>query len=162
MFEGFGGKSCQKDLRPCSLESTCINNSTCTNIKQENNYDSEGNQMYSFECICLAHYFGDHCEYKENICLNKTCSNNGLCVDSNNQAKCNCFKYYSGNDCEIKSIDLKVIETKIKSTAVIAITILFLFYSCFPLNDLFDTFTHSHPNRLKRVKNSIKMKKHKK
>jgi hypothetical protein len=61
-YEGYGGKSCQTDLRPCSSKSTCINNSTCTNIKLENKYDSEGNQMYSFECICLAHHFGDHCD----------------------------------------------------------------------------------------------------
>ena len=139
-FEGFGGKSCQIDLRPCSLESTCINNSTCTNIKQENNYDSEGNQMYSFECICLAHYFGDHCENKEKICLNKTCSYHGLCVDSNNQAKCNCFKYYSGNDCEIKSETLITFEKSKKSTVIISIFIIFFLLAIFPLNDIINIY----------------------
>ena len=154
-YEGFGGKSCQKDLRYCSSKSTCINNSTCKDIKLDNQFDSEGNQMYSFECSCLEHYYGDHCEIKENICLNKTCSNHGLCVDINNQAKCNCFQYYSGNDCEIKSQDLKLIETTVKSTTIVAIITLSLFYLFFPLNDLFNKYYKLNLN--KRENSSFKI-----
>ncbi len=119
--QGYSGKSCKKDLRYCSSKLTCINNSTCKDIKLDNQFDSDGNQMYLFEYTWLENYYGAHCQMKENICLNKTCSNHGMCVDLNNQAKCNCFQYYSGEDCEIQSEDLKRLENTIKSTAIIAI-----------------------------------------
>jgi hypothetical protein len=156
-FEGYGGGSCQSDLRPCSSKSICINNSTCKNIKLDNKTDSFGNPLYSFECTCSAHYFGDHCENKENVCLNKTCSDKGLCVDTNNEPKCKCFQYYSGDNCEIKSEELKKIETRIKSTAIIAIIILCLFYSFFPLNDLLNKFIKI-PKKIKTVKKKDKIK----
>ncbi len=156
-YEGFGGKSCQLDLRPCSSKTSCINNSTCKDIKLSNQFDSDGNQMYSFECTCVEHYFGDHCQSKVNLCLNKTCSNKGLCVDINNEAKCKCFKYYSGHECEIKSQDLKVIENAIKSTTVVALIVLCLFYSFFPINDILNRYIKINRNKIKIIKKRYRM-----
>ena len=63
-----------------------------------------------------------------------------MCVDLNSQPKCNCFKNYSGNDYEIKCQDLKLIVTSVKSTTIVAIITLSLFYLFFPLNDLFNKY----------------------
>ena len=69
--------------------------------------------------------------------------------------------YYSGNDCEIKSEYLKIIETTIKSTTIVAIVIFSLSFSLFPLNDLMNIFTKTNlKKKTSKVKKQpiIKMK----
>ena len=52
--------------------------------------------------------------------------------------------YYSGNDCEIKAETLIKYENGKKSTVIIAIVILSVFWSFFPLNDIINLYIKSH------------------
>ena len=65
-----------------------------------------------FDCTCQNLYYGEHCEYKTNICANETCSTHGYCLDVGRRALCKCFYGYEGELCEIKSDKLKKIETQ--------------------------------------------------
>jgi lipopolysaccharide/colanic/teichoic acid biosynthesis glycosyltransferase len=82
----------------------------------------------SYYCECDRYYYGRNCEQKINICENETCSNHGICKDINHEAKCECFKSYSGDKCEIESDEKKTIEKVVSTATIIAIiTIISLF-----------------------------------
>ena len=155
--QGFSGTACQKNLLPCSLPNMCINNSTCTNIKVNET-------SYRFNCTCPKNYFGLHCENKVKVCANKTCLNMGWCVDENDKAVCKCYKLFSGDHCEIETSELKFIKQRNKIFAIIAIIILVVTFSLFPLNDIanifiFKTETKPEPKKKKRPKVKVVIEK---
>jgi hypothetical protein len=94
----FHGPMCSIDLRPCSSQIECSNNRTC-----EHNFQSGlllvSNIPISFTCKCDFLHTGQFCESKINLCANETCSSNGYC----NNAVCECFYLFDGDECEIES-----------------------------------------------------------
>uniref|UniRef100_A0A8R1XQU3 Uncharacterized protein n=1 Tax=Onchocerca volvulus TaxID=6282 RepID=A0A8R1XQU3_ONCVO len=83
-------------LRRCE-SNVCLNGGTC----------KVNDQDRSFQCLCPYNFEGLLCE-SEKICTLK-CQNNGLCIFSNaGKPKCNCSKEFSGELCEIGSIDCQV------------------------------------------------------
>ena len=157
----FTGSKCNIDLRPCS-QNPCLNYLKCENIL--NYTDSQLNQnIYSdFKCICKSDlYSGKRCENKVNLCLNETCSNNGICQiinenSFNETTECKCFgtNQYEGSKCETKSSKLVVRETTVKTTYLIAIIILVSTYLLIILSDLHNIFTHQD-FKAKRKNNKI-------
>jgi hypothetical protein len=79
-------------------------------------------------CDCGFYYYGASCEHKKDICQNETCSNNGQCIDTNNEAICVCYSLFSGSKCETASEELKTIKTFISIASIIAIAVVILFY----------------------------------
>ncbi|KAI3379316.1 hypothetical protein SNEBB_002856 [Seison nebaliae] len=57
-------------------------------------------------CLCNRLYSGDHCESKEDLCLNRDCKNGGTCVivngDYGEEARCYCPRIYKGSFCEFR------------------------------------------------------------
>jgi hypothetical protein len=125
--EYFVGDTCDYDTRPCSSY-PCMNKANCTNLMN--------NTQYDFKCDCPLYYYGRNCEKKVNICQNVTCSGHGTCVDNSSIAQCNCFSFYSGNDCEIKSQQLIVQKRVATASSYIAIFAISLFYFTFILLDM--------------------------
>ncbi|KAL3990494.1 EGF-like domain family protein [Acanthocheilonema viteae] len=83
-------------LRLCE-SNVCLNGGTCK-VNDENR---------SFQCFCPAGYDGLLCE-KEKVC-SLQCHNNGICIFTDNgKPKCNCLEEFSGELCEIGSIDCQV------------------------------------------------------
>jgi hypothetical protein len=132
------GYACQTDTRPCS-SNPCLNNATCVDFSNSMNYKMSAiidTNSSSFYCLCDEYYEGSYCESKIDLCRNETCSNNGICYESNNLPKCKCFNMYYGDKCESQSNELKTIKAIISYTTIIAIVIIILFYSCFAMMDL--------------------------
>ena len=75
-------------------------------------------------CLNYFHLKGLQCEQKVNVCFNKTCSFNGRCYDNATVPTCKCFKFYSGDDCEIKSEVLKKMKQDTAIISIIASTVL--------------------------------------
>jgi len=69
---------------------------------------------------------GIHCEIKENLCLNVTCQNQGVCRSLNQSYECLCLgdNYYYGRHCEIKTKRLIISTIVSKSFAYIAILVM--------------------------------------
>ncbi len=78
MKEGYDGKDCEFELKPC--EDQCKNNGLCKTY-----------QNGTTECACQGNYTGERCNQFK-TCSNETCSNNGNCVfDSlSNSYSCLC------------------------------------------------------------------------
>ena len=129
-FTYFSGSMCQIDLRPCS-ENPCLNGGLCI---------QNGSSIVdlSYYCICMQYYEGLRCELKTDICSNETCSNHGTCIDLFNTTKCKCYDLYEGVKCEFESEYLKTINKVIKSSLIIAIIAIIIFYLTFIASDLFD------------------------
>ncbi len=125
----YEGNECELDLKPCS-NVQCLNYAKCI----QNLTDM------SYKCNCSEYFKGKNCEEKIDLCQNETCSSNGVCYEENFVPKCKCFSMISGEKCEIKSEERKVIETTIKATSIIAIVILIATYAIFVLNDVFNKF----------------------
>lgn len=124
----YAGRTCQVSTLPCS-HNPCLNNATC--------YEN----TTSYYCACSGPlYYGTNCELRRNLCENETCSGNGKCEETNNNqtAVCKCFSQYSGSKCEIKSKQLKDVQTVVSTSSIIAIIILALFYTSFLISDIFD------------------------
>jgi hypothetical protein len=90
----------------------------------------------------LNNYYGANCENEVDLCSNITCSRNGICkIDKNKQKSyCYCFKYYSGDECEIKSNELKAIEAVISTSSIVSIISIIVFYLLFIFNDIINNF----------------------
>ena len=143
--ENFIGQACQKDLRPCSY-SPCLNDGIC----KSNDTTSVNNQSYV--CDCPELYYGKNCEKKIDVCENVTCSENGNCMDVNSVAKCNCFTMYSGDNCEIESQEKETVQKVTKTTSIIAIVTLVVFYGLALLSDILDYCCSNRRHKFKRVK----------
>ena len=131
-FEGYSGSSCEIGTNPCISNNPCLNNSTCTS-----------NATNLYECKCDASkYYGANCENKIDLCLNITCSSQGVCEidDLTKQPSCKCVKYYSGVNCETPSAELKSIESFVSFALVISIMFIIAIYLVFILNDLLNYF----------------------
>jgi hypothetical protein len=123
---GYAGKSCQASSKPCEYR-PCLHNATCidSSLANETSIDNSSGSSSSssgYSCECQEPYYGVNCEYKVNICLNKTCSSNGYCKEVNaSTAQCQCFSGYSGDECQTASTEKKAIQTVISTASVIAI-----------------------------------------
>jgi hypothetical protein len=114
------GKACQTDTRPCS-SNPCLNNGTCSNIKNDT----------SFECECPESnlFYGIYCENKLDLCQNmhnNVCvsPSQGYCIVNGSQPMCKCILGYSGVNCEIVSTFLVVRKYIIDLSTLIAIIVL--------------------------------------
>ena len=118
-FDYYTGVACEINLRPCS-QNPCLNNGTCIDDLDNN----------TFTCNCNeTDYYGSRCEHKIDYCFNETCSLRGSCKENTlKQPECTCYSMYEGLKCEIESAKLAVIKTVIRTSPVIAIIILILFY----------------------------------
>ena len=130
-LEGFSGRICNTDQRPCSAY-PCINEGKCINIKN--------GTSYSFVCDCPYPFFGGRCQNKIDICKNVTCSGNGYCLGNLTEPVCVCADQYSGTNCENMSSKLKVIKQVISVASVLAAMILVIFFMSFIVIDVANQF----------------------
>ena len=130
-FSNFVGKACQLDTRPCS-SSPCLNNSTCLN--------NLTNGTYSFQCECLDTFYGINCQNQINICQNKSCHAKGYCYKEENLARCKCFTGYSGDECEIESSLVKIIQNVQLTSTIICFLIMGSLITIIISNDVWNFF----------------------
>lgn len=101
-----------------------------------------------FKIILFSFIKGEHCENRLDICFNKTCSMQGKCFVNGTVPACRCFKYFSGDECEIKSEEIKTIRQQTAVMSSLAITIVVGFYcSIF----MMDYFKYLHDGLMKRI-----------
>lgn len=152
-FEFYSGKSCEKDLRPCSSY-PCLKNGTCINIINGSSYE--------FECKCKYPYYSKYCELKINICQNITCSNQGVCYLNDTQPLCRCFNGYYGINCEEISQELARIKLISNISGYLAITCIVVFLSFFVIMDISKFFAFlfdkDRLNKRKVIKKKNKIK----
>ena len=132
----FKGVQCERDIRPCSSPSQCLNNGTCTNI---NLNDSN---LISFECKCKENFYGKFCEHRNMSGLdNELCSYNGRSYfNEMEEIKCKCHVNFSGEKCETKNLMGHVISyTRVSSLTLFLVT-LGVFIFLIVANDVFDYF----------------------
>ena len=129
----------------------CINNGTCTDFYS----GLITNETSLYKCDCDDFFNGLNCELDKDLCVNETCSKNGICYQKNKETKCKCFPFYSGSKCEIESNDIQVVKVTIRTASIIAIVIIAFFYLTFILADLADLCfgRKSQPKPKHRVKN---------
>ena len=160
------GSACEIDTRPCS-SNLCLNNGTCVDYSNANRFNMSstiGNNSTAFYCLCDEYHEGLNCEIKKNICQNETCSSNGNCVDLENKAKCECFRMYSGDRCEIQSVEMQTLKVIITTASIIAfISLILLFCLMFSL-DITKCLTKSRKgnntkSRKRNIKNVLKYQK---
>ena len=130
----FVGESCLQDTRICSY-SPCKNNATCTDITYPN-------KTTDFNCTCGSDlFYGTRCESVKNVCKNVTCSNQGICINLDNNPVCQCFKNFNGTYCEIKSAQIKLISRVATSASVVSISIMSLLLAAVIAFD-YSSFVH--------------------
>jgi hypothetical protein len=129
----FVGSSCDIDTRVCLRTNTCVNNSTCVDYSLNNSLSLN---EYYFKCESNL-YYGTHCEYKTDVCLNVKCSNNGNCVDFEDRSYCECYNNFYGEFCENQSASLKMIKSVSIVSACIAAILIVLLFLFFIFLDLF-------------------------
>ncbi|UJR19401.1 hypothetical protein I4U23_022531 [Adineta vaga] len=61
------GLNCDTNGTICDIQSPCLNNGTCHNLNNNQDYN----------CSCPFGYFGKQCEIDRRICKENTCLNNG-------------------------------------------------------------------------------------
>ena len=133
-FDGYSGSSCNTITNPCISNNPCLNNSTCV-------YAPNATSLY--ECKCgQSKYYGTNCEFRYDLCSNRTCSDHGVCEidEAKNMPFCSCFKFFSGSNCEIQSAELKAIQTIDSIALVISILFIIAIYAVFVLNDILNYF----------------------
>ena len=146
------GPRCQASSKPCA-SNPCLNGATCFN-----DFTNK-----TFKCQCMTKndsllFYGRNCEKKIDVCENETCSKNGICNDIDNEAKCKCFKSYSGIKCEIESQEIKLVKTVIKTSSIIAIIVICLTFFIFLSIDLLDFFLNRKNKKLKKRETVIILK----
>ena len=151
------GKNCEIDTRPCALNS-CLNNSTCVDFTNSNNYNISLSSNSSYKCKCNSFHYGEYCEIKVDICRNETCSGNGNCLDENNSPKCKCFNLFYGEKCEFESAELRTAKSIITFASVTALITIFLFYGIIAFLDILKYFFKVKLNgkSLKKIRDRIK------
>lgn len=123
-YQNFTGDACDLDMRACS-SLPCLNGGTCVDILTN----------LTFSCTCDPYYTGPNCATKIDVCANEICSSHGSCADVNNTAMCKCYQNYFGSKCENEQESLKTVKKVIRSTSIIAIIFLILFYLIFVASD---------------------------
>jgi WD40 repeat protein len=131
-FAYFTGSSCQFDTRPCS-SGPCLNNATCT--------DSLNVTFASFECQCQPTFHGPNCENQIDICQNVTCNEHGYCFKDQSEAKCKCFTRYSGDECDIVSTYVQLVQSVQLTSSIICFVTLGLVVLLVIVNDVFNYLT---------------------
>ncbi len=128
----FSGSACQYDSRPCS-SGPCLNNGTCTNVQGLNS-------TLSFQCECQNTYYGENCEKQIDICQNKTCNGKGYCFNSQNEPKCKCFSGYSGDECDLTSATVKLVQSVQFTSSLVCFIVIGTTILILILNDLWNCF----------------------
>ena len=126
--QNFTGGSCDVNIKACS-KNPCLNDGEC--IEMSNS---------TYKCDCKQNYFGANCESKIDLCLNETCSGHGVCYDNSSSVSCKCFSNYNGEKCESENSYLVLLVKIIKTSTIIAIVSIGLFYAIFLLMDLHSIF----------------------
>ena len=130
------GKSCQSDIRPCSVSNKCLNNGTCI--------DSFDLTTSKCECDHSGLFYGQYCENMKNLCENVTCSMHGYCIQSLNETKCKCYKGYEGDECDREANSLKIVKgVQLTSTIICSICFL-IFCSLILTTDILSYFKIGH------------------
>ena len=100
----YHGKTCLVErIDPCKNHD-CPNVSTC--IKHSANH---------YSCLCPLGYENPLCWFNSsgetlassviNECSSSPCQNQGICIDQNNDYKCECLPAYTGKNCEFQNPD---------------------------------------------------------
>ena len=143
------GKACNHDKIPC-LYKPCINQYSCTD---ENVTSVTSEQIFNNICECSYPFYGKYCEFQNDTCADFKCFHKGRCyydVDVN-ATSCICLKYYSGEKCELVSIQLILREVFIKITTVVAILMIVLCVLYIIIADLTEFFCKfKHQNKAAR------------
>jgi predicted small secreted protein len=134
----FSGSACQYDSRPCS-SSPCLNNGTCTSVQGLNS-------TLSFECECQNTYYGIYCEKQIDICQNQTCNGKGYCFNSQNSPKCKCFSGFSGDECDLTSVQVKIVQSVQFTSSLLCFIVIGTFITMVILNDLLKIFCNKKQN----------------
>ncbi|KAL4238399.1 hypothetical protein ACF0H5_003108 [Mactra antiquata] len=90
--DGFSGSQCeirQNEVNVCN-NTVCQNSGICVPKEDE----------ISFECICTSGWTGLHCNASVDDCIDKTCYNNGKCIDKHLTFRCQCDDIWKGLRCE--------------------------------------------------------------
>lgn len=145
----FVGSSCQIDSDPCSA-GPCLNNAECLPT-----YNSSSKE-YNFTCRCGKFHYGSRCENKIDLCANRTCSGNGRCVvNSSYVPACECYKMFSGINCEVQTPALLKIRQVISTASIIAIATLVLTYLIIIIMDLHSFFTNKRQKPKSKAKPKV-------
>ena len=144
----FRGPKCDIDTRACSC-GPCLNNAVCINT----NLSTTG-----YLCNCNQFYTGTNCETEIDLCQNETCSSNGKCGIVDNKPKCKCFRYYSGETCELQEKTLSTIKYVSNLALILTISLISLFYILIFVSDLLNyvicrsKYRYRKPKILKKFK----------
>ena len=133
--ENYTGRSCQTHMHSC-LSYPCLNNGTVIYVNSS-----------TCQCKCQMNFYGLNCENKINVCQNLTCQNNGYCFNEQEEAKCKCSIYYSGETCEILGTFIKVVHGVQITTVIIACLSLGIVIFLVVLNDIFNLFIKFKNNK---------------
>lgn len=126
--EFYTGKTCDKDIRPCSAW-PCLWNGNCTNLMN--------GTAPSFVCSCPYPYYGRNCQLKINLCQNSTCvPKQGSCKVNGTTPYCDCFIGFSGDNCQILSSQLQTAKTVSNVTGVLAAATIVSFFGIFIFMDI--------------------------
>ena len=125
----YKGESCQFDNRPCS-SNPCLNNGMCMTGLNETD----------FTCNCSLNFYGTFCEKKMNVCLNKTCSENGYCHNIHEMPICKCFQNFYGQNCEFQEAYVKVVRVVKISSLIILLGVIGMFSLWIFCNDILSIF----------------------
>lgn len=146
--EHYFGTACSFSKKLCD-NTRCLNSGTCQDIILFNDDIYE----YNYKCLCAENYYGDVCENMIDLCENVTCSLNGFChLNGSLLPQCTCYQYFYGTNCEKENSYLYIVKVVIKTTSIIAIIIIIVFYSIGILIDLLNIFM---PKAIKKRKNKL-------
>ena len=88
----------------CS-ETVCQNNGTCRTL------------LGAFECECVEHFEGRHCENIVDYCSPENCLNGGVCEPEFGGFTCICNEGFTGTNCEVVQTTTKLTTTATTTTS---------------------------------------------
>lgn len=139
---GFSGRDCEIDLRPCQSYS-CWNGNEYRfdSLWMNQHRDILGQckplSQSSFECLCQPGWTGRYCETMINYCNGTVCLNNGVCRPLLLNYACECLgSSYTGRHCEFVSARIYIYRYTARSFASVAITSVILFVAFLIFMDL--------------------------
>lgn len=125
------GDSCEFSYNPC-FYSPCLNDGRCELLPDLLNAD-----LLDYYCVCNDSFSGDNCEQEFDACFNNTCSNKGECYENEDgDPECDCYQYYSGNDCENQEDELIMRKNVSLTSSIIAGLILAALYGLILVLDI--------------------------